>query len=204
MEDFKSNQKMQCFREGGQVKYESRKQHKEEMKSDIAQDKAIVKKAFKMHDKQEHKGEKTNLSKLNKGGRAKKDCGTVKKYKAGGSVENAYGAKKTDKDIKDIANSKRQKPKMLCGGKSVEKYNGEDGSWVNQGVNAIKSVGKKLYENVVGTPEQNRIGQERLDEQATEGSKIAKLLGGKAKAPSATKNESEDTFNKRRGGKVCS
>lgn len=116
MEDFKSNPKMQCFREGGQVKYETRKEHTEEMSADLAQDKAVVKKAFKIHDTQSHEGEKTNLSKLRKGGRAKKACGTVNKYKAGGSVENAYGAKKTDKDIKDIANSKRQKPKLLCSG----------------------------------------------------------------------------------------
>lgn len=42
---------------------------KENMKADIKQDKAIVKKAFKMHDAQEHKGGKgTDLSKLKKGG----------------------------------------------------------------------------------------------------------------------------------------
>jgi len=45
----------------------------ESMKEDIKQDKAIVKKAFKMHDNQEHKGGKgTNLSKLKKGGKVKK------------------------------------------------------------------------------------------------------------------------------------
>jgi hypothetical protein len=43
-------------------------------KEDIAQDKAIVKKAFKMHDKQEHKGGKgTNLTKLSKGGKTNED-----------------------------------------------------------------------------------------------------------------------------------
>ena len=72
MEGFKSNTKMQCFKEGGQVKYESRKEHKEEMSADVAQDKKIIKKAFKMHDEQEHKGEKTDLSKLRKGGKV---CG---------------------------------------------------------------------------------------------------------------------------------
>jgi hypothetical protein len=42
---------------------------KGEMKSDLAQDKKLIKKAFSMHDKQEHKGGKgTNLSKLKKGG----------------------------------------------------------------------------------------------------------------------------------------
>jgi hypothetical protein len=37
-------------------------------KADIKQDKAIVKKAFGMHDKQSHEGKKTNLSKLARGG----------------------------------------------------------------------------------------------------------------------------------------
>ena len=39
-------------------------------KEDVKQDKAMIKKAFKMHDKQEHKGGKgTNLAKLAKGGK---------------------------------------------------------------------------------------------------------------------------------------
>jgi hypothetical protein len=54
--------------------------------ADIAQDKKIVKKAFKMHDTQSHGGEKTDLSKLKKGGRAKMK-GTVRTYKAGGLIE---------------------------------------------------------------------------------------------------------------------
>ena len=35
---------------------------------DIKEDKKLIKKAFSMHDKQEHKGGHTNLSKLKKGG----------------------------------------------------------------------------------------------------------------------------------------
>ena len=51
---------------------------KGEMKQDIAQDKKLIKKAFKMHDEQEHKGGKgTNLSKLKKGGVTSAD---MKKY----------------------------------------------------------------------------------------------------------------------------
>lgn len=151
MEGFKSNTKMQCFKEGGSVKYESRKEHKEEMSADVAQDKKIVKKAFKIHDEQSHEGQKTNLSKLKKGGRAKKDCGTVKKYKTGGTVENAYGAKKTDKDIKDIANAKRQKPAMLCGGKSVRKM--ADGGVLDSVRNAV-----------LGTPQQNALASQKEKE----------------------------------------
>jgi len=41
---------------------------KEGMKSDLAQDKAMIKKAFKQHDAQEHKGGKGTSLKLKKGG----------------------------------------------------------------------------------------------------------------------------------------
>jgi hypothetical protein len=36
---------------------------------DIKEDKKLIKKAFGMHDKQEHKGQHTDLSKLKKGGK---------------------------------------------------------------------------------------------------------------------------------------
>jgi hypothetical protein len=41
---------------------------KENGKSDLAQDKAMIKKAFKQHDAQEHKGGKGTTLKLKKGG----------------------------------------------------------------------------------------------------------------------------------------
>jgi hypothetical protein len=50
--------KSQLFKEGGETMD----------KKDIKQDKAIVKKAVTMHDKQLHGGKKTNLAKLAKGG----------------------------------------------------------------------------------------------------------------------------------------
>ena len=40
----------------------------ENEKSDISQDKKLIKKAFGMHDKQLHENKKTNLTKLKKGG----------------------------------------------------------------------------------------------------------------------------------------
>jgi len=113
MEGFKSTPKMQCFKEGGSVQRKIENFTKRDRKvvdeADIKQDKAIVKKSISMHDKQEHKGEHTDLSKLRKGGRAKKDCGTVKKYKAGGSV-GVYGAKKTSGDLDSIEKAKDIKP----------------------------------------------------------------------------------------------
>lgn len=71
----------------------------ENSKEDMKQDKAIVKKALKMHDKQEHKGGKgTDLSKLKKGGK-------VKKMAAGG---------KTNDDMKSMG---RNMAKLKANGK---------------------------------------------------------------------------------------
>ena len=57
--------KMKLFKEGGAMKSDM----KEDTKMDMAQDKKLIKKAFSMHDKQEHKGGKgTNLAKLCRGG----------------------------------------------------------------------------------------------------------------------------------------
>jgi hypothetical protein len=78
-------------------------------KEDIDQDKKMVKKAFRMHDDQQHE-EKTDLSKLKKGGRAKKETGTVRKYKSGGSVTNVYEAKKSSGDLSNIQKTKDIKP----------------------------------------------------------------------------------------------
>ena len=77
-------------------KYKPRIDHSkkdyESESADMAQDKKVVKKAFKMHDEQSHEGEKTDLAKLKKGGRAKMK-GTVRTYKAGGLI----GVKSDDK-----------------------------------------------------------------------------------------------------------
>ena len=52
---------------------------KESMKSDLAQDKAMIKKAFKQHDAQEHKGGKGTTLKLKKGGPTSMDRKTYGK-----------------------------------------------------------------------------------------------------------------------------
>ena len=90
MDGFKPVVKMKCggsvtkavekcsggrMKEGGSVDHE-----------DVKEDKKLIKKAFSMHDDQKHEG-KTNLSGLKKGGRTKKDAGTVRKYKCGGNVK---------------------------------------------------------------------------------------------------------------------
>jgi len=254
MDGFKSSPKMQCFKEGGAVKYKSRHSEKSEVSKDIAQDKKVVKKAFAMHDKQSHEGEKTDLKKLNKGGRMKKDSGCVGRYQAGGSIK----MKKDAADIKDIQKIKLTKtkkaaapskaaikpamsniaepapamspdmgmmppPMMKNGGKAKKcaeggslksvdteenpglaklpttvrnkmgyaKKGGEVKKYNAGGiVETIKATGKKLQENVMGTPEQNKAAAEQ--EKA-----IAE------KDPSSYEAKYRKLTGKRRGGKVC-
>jgi len=140
MEGFKTLAKgVKCFKEGGSV-YKSRHSEKNEKSEDIAQDKKIVKKAFSLHDKQEHKGEHTDLSKLKKGGRSKKEVGTVKKYACGGGV---YGAKKTKEDIKSIDDAKTCKPKKLAmGGSLTDIASGKGSTSDAERLQAQKAMGQ--------------------------------------------------------------
>ena len=67
---------------------------KEGGKADMAQDKAMIKKAMKQHDMQEHKGGKGTELTLRKGGALKKATGGVVNgqggFKTGGSAKKAY------------------------------------------------------------------------------------------------------------------
>lgn len=74
------------FKKGGVMKTESKKEMREEMKVDTAQDKQLIKKAFAIHDKQEHKGGKgTNLASLKSGGKVR-GCGIAVKGKTKGKM----------------------------------------------------------------------------------------------------------------------
>ena len=123
---------MQHFKEGGHAKAKAMcyggkamKKGGEVCADDEKQDKKMIKKAFKQHDEAEHDKEPTEI-KLKKGGRAKKDCGTVRKYKTGGSVENIYGAKKKSGDLDRIEKTKDIKPgKAAAPSKAATKPNFE-------------------------------------------------------------------------------
>ena len=64
--DFNNADKGKKFRSGGMAKSDM----KEDMKMDKKQDVSMIKKAFKQHDAQEHKGGKGTTLKLSKGGSA--------------------------------------------------------------------------------------------------------------------------------------
>jgi hypothetical protein len=83
--------------------------------ADTAQDKSMIKKAFKMHDSQEHKGEHTNLTKLKKGGMMKKMAkGGMSKFEKSGKDVEKKGMKEGSKA--DMALDKKQMMGMKKGG----------------------------------------------------------------------------------------
>jgi hypothetical protein len=95
-EEFLKADKGKKFGSGGMAKSDM----KEDMKADIKQDKAIIKKAFKMHDVQEHKGGKgTDLSKLRKGGMAMK-----KMAKGGMAMKETMGPRIMAMDVEKGSN----------------------------------------------------------------------------------------------------
>jgi hypothetical protein len=96
--------KMGFMKKGGMAKSDA----KEDTKMDKAQDKAMIKKAFAMHDKQEHKGGKgTSLAALKKGGMAKK--------MAGGGLAAGH---KSANGIAKKGLTKGKEVKMKSGGKA--------------------------------------------------------------------------------------
>lgn len=166
MDGFKKNPKIACFKEGGQVGYKSRKTPCD--KEDIKQDKAIVKKAVGQHEAMKHKGEGKTELKLKTGGRCKKDGGTVRKYKKGGEV---VGMKKTAEDKKDIANikkkgsaPKKQAPKTKQA--PTQEMAAPEMPMFEEGGNVLERAGRRLRDNVMGTPEQNAAARKQLDKIA--------------------------------------
>ena len=116
--------KQALFKEGGMAKHD-----------DLAEDKKLIKKAFGMHDKQEHPGKKTDLSKLKGGGMAmdkeprrasKGEHSVQKKSKRGAEIIKmakgglAMGHKSAD-GIAVRGKTRGLQPSMAAGGK-VKRY----------------------------------------------------------------------------------
>jgi len=183
MDGFKKLPKMQCFKTGGKVEAKAMcygGKMKEGGKSDLAQDKKVVKKAFAMHDKQEHPGEKTDLSKLKKGGRSKKETGTVRKYKAGGDVTNVYQAKKKSGDKDNIKKVKQITPAKAASSSAALKGVGNTTAAFKKGGN-VSEAGKKAGDKdaIVKT----KMGPSKADTKSAamkKGGKVKKYANGKS------------------------
>jgi hypothetical protein len=94
--EFSKADKGKKFKEGGTAMKKMSGKMMEGGKSDISQDKAMIKKAFKQHDMQEHKGGMGTKLKLKKGGMpfemSKKDV-EMKGMKEGSKAEEAMDKK---------------------------------------------------------------------------------------------------------------
>jgi hypothetical protein len=166
MEGFKQNAKMQCFKEGGYVtKKEEKRESKKEMKADATQDKKIVKKALSLHDMQQHE-EKTDLSKLKKGGKARK-CntgGSVRKYKCGGEVKKMAEGGELPQDLTDrIARKENMEDREMIAGplrkgvKSVKDFLGLGKKPAAKG--AVSDVEKGITTGPMGRGVRKMSGQ---------------------------------------------
>ena len=87
--EFNNADKGKTFKEGGMAKSDM----KEERKMHKAQDKAMIKKAFKQHDMQEHKGGKGTTLKLKKGGMTRADGCISKGHTKGKMIAMCGGGK---------------------------------------------------------------------------------------------------------------
>ena len=118
-EEFMKADKGRKFGKGGMAHEEAG-----EMKADIKQDKAMIKKAVGMHDKQLHGGKKTSLAGLKSGGRiaSKGEHPVQKQSKRGAEVVKmakgglAAGHKSAD-GIASKGKTKGTQVRMMGGGK---------------------------------------------------------------------------------------
>jgi hypothetical protein len=125
-------------------------------KADMSQDKAMIKKAFKQHDMQEHKGGKGTSLKLKKGGMMKggMSCATggvamgQGGYKEGGIISNEGQASTSTKMVTAKANHSPAK--------TGEVKMGNGGGYKKGGATRMYAKGGSVMNyvdgNVVGTP----------------------------------------------------
>jgi len=111
-----------------------------------------------------------------------KKGGYAKKCAEGGSLKSVDAEE--NPGLAKLPTNVRNKMGYAKKGGEVKKY--ADGGIVDN----IKAVGKKLYENVMGTPEQNK-------EAAEQEKRIAE------KDPSSYEAKYRKLTGKKRGGKAC-
>ena len=146
-EEFMKADKGRKFGSGGMSHSE-----KGEMKADVKQDKAMIKKAVGMHDKQLHGGKKTNLASLKKGGVAKTvtkemeyDYKTGKKSFPGTTAQKDMHAEKEGKRVaKDLAYDKAM---GMCGGGKAKGY-AAGGRIASKGEHPVQTKSKRGAEMV--------------------------------------------------------
>jgi hypothetical protein len=120
--------------EGGDM--ESKADERKEEKMDMAKDKAMIKKAFKQHDMQEHKGGKGTALKLKKGG--KMATGGVVNGQAGYAKGGMAMAMKDGKKIPAFLTKKMAKGGMACADGGIINTEDQGGEYRNTKMDTTK------------------------------------------------------------------
>lgn len=116
------------------MKADKGRKFKEGGSADMKQDKAMVKKAVGMHDKQLHGGKKTDLTKLKSGGYC--GGGKMKKYAEGGSIFQDLKDKVMGTEEQNKAAAERMKKEDAKSPDTVQ-------AKVNRMIDKVKTVEKK-------------------------------------------------------------
>lgn len=187
MDGFKSLPKMKC---GGSVDKAVKKcgggamkkggKYKEGGDVDLQQDKALIKKAFRQHDKAEHGGKEATEIKLKHGGRSKKACGSVKKYKAGGAIEmkKSSGDLDTIKKIKATGAKKADAPSKASQRPNLK---GSDVEKEKSKASAEKDLIKKVPptgDKKAAAPSAGLKGEGNTPKKFKTGGKVKHFVGG--------------------------
>ena len=126
--DFTKADKGRKFKDGGMAH------------TDIKEDKKLIKRAFKMHDAQEHKGEHTNLSKLKKGGIAmKKTFKDMEKREVEFMRKKGAPTSMVKHEKKEMS---EEQGEPMCGGGKVKKMAAGGLSSGHKSANGVATKGK--------------------------------------------------------------
>jgi len=183
MDGFTKLPKMQCFKEGGSIQPEMGKPKKVKEHKGVP---AVAKKdagtkstpAFGL------KGttpdvEDVSTPTMKKGGRAKKEVGTVKKYKTGGSV-GVYGAKKSSGDKDSIQKAKDIKPAKAAAPSKAAVNPNMKGSDVAK-EKSKPAADKDMIKKVAPTGDKKAdaaSGAKNMDNKYKKGGKVKKFADG--------------------------
>jgi hypothetical protein len=171
---------------------------------DIKQDKKLIKRAFGMHDKQEHKGKHTDLSKLKKGGLAMKKH---HKLKEGSAAEERGESKAFEAKEDESAEMMKKggKVKKYAAGGSIEKTK------AGKSTPSYKSMGSMNMKKG-GSVAEKRMEPSTMSEDVEKGSnKLRKFGEAKVQKREATRGKNlgdsgptvgETTGGMKKGGKV--
>ena len=185
MDGFTKLPKMQCFKEGGSIQPENKHPKKVKEQKGVP---AVSKKDAGPKNKMvagikgttpDVEDETDAAPMMKKGGRAKKEVGTVKKYKTGGAV-GVYGAKKKSGDLDSIEKAKDIKPKKAAAPSKAAEKPAMKGSDVAK-EKSKPAADKDMIKKVAPTGDKKadaKSGAKEMANKYKKGGKVKKFADG--------------------------